>query len=168
LYNFFTICDVGGIMSIPLAVLHVEDNADDYVLVLRTLRQGGFDVKAARVETSEEMRAALIAQPWDIILCDHKLPHFDSFGALQVLKESGLDLPFIIVSGSIRAEVAMEAMLLGAHDFILKDNPIRLVPAIRRELREVEGRRARLRAEESLRAERLLLRTLVDHLPDAI
>jgi CheY-like chemotaxis protein len=69
-------------MRIPLAVLHVEDNADDYVLVLRTLRQGGFDVKAARVETSEEMRAALIARPWDIILCDHKLPHFDSFGAL--------------------------------------------------------------------------------------
>jgi putative nucleotidyltransferase with HDIG domain len=131
----------------PLRVLHIEDSEDDHLLVLRTLRQGGYDIKAARCETPAEMRLALAAQPWDIILCDHKLPHFDSFGALQVLKESGLDLPFIIVSGTIAGEVAVEAMRVGAHDFIFKSNLTRLKPAIQRELRDVEGRRARKQQE---------------------
>jgi PAS domain S-box-containing protein/putative nucleotidyltransferase with HDIG domain len=152
-------------MSVPLRVLHIEDSEDDHLLVLRTLRQGGYDVKAARCETQEEMRLALAAQPWDIILGDHKLPHFDSFGALQVLKESGLDLPFIIISGTIAGDVAVEAMRVGAQDFIFKDNLTRLVPAIQRELREAEGRRARKQAEEALWASDEQLQTLIRSSP---
>jgi PAS domain S-box-containing protein/putative nucleotidyltransferase with HDIG domain len=153
-------------VSVPLRVLHVEDSEDDHLLVLRTLKQGGYVVKAAaRCETQEEMRLALAAQPWDIILCDHKLPHFDSFGALQVLKESGLDLPFIIVSGTIAGEVAVEAMRVGAQDFIFKFNLTRLVPAIQRELRDAEGRRARKQAEQALRATDEQLQTLIRSSP---
>jgi PAS domain S-box-containing protein/putative nucleotidyltransferase with HDIG domain len=152
-------------VSVPLRVLHVEDSEDDHLLVLRMLRQGGYDVKAARCETQAEMRLALAAQAWDIILCDHKLPHFDSFGALQVLKESGLDLPFIIISGTIAGDVAVEAMRVGAQDFIFKDNLTRLVPAIQRELREAEGRRARKQAEEALWASDEQLQTLIRSSP---
>ena len=136
-------------MTGPLRVLLVEDSADDAVLTLRALRST-FDVTHERVETAAAMQRALREQPWDVVLSDHRLPDFDSFGALRVLQASGLDLPFIIVSGTIGEEVAVAAMKAGAHDYLLKGHLQRLIPAIERELNDAEARRAGRQAQQTL------------------
>jgi PAS domain S-box-containing protein len=151
--------------DMELRVLIVEDSEDDAQLILRELRRGGYDVHSARVETAEAMRSALAAQIWDLIVCDYSLPRFNAPQALQVLKDSGKDLPFIIVSGSIGEDTAVAALKAGAHDFMIKDNPVRLVPAIQRELREAEGRRERKRAEDALHAAETRYRLLVERIP---
>jgi len=136
-------------------VLIVEDSEDDMLLLVRELRRGGYDPTFERVETAAAMRAALDQQKWDIVLSDYSMPRFSAPAALALLQdlsiESGLDLPFIIVSGAIGEETAVEAMRAGAHDYIKKDNLARLIPAIERELRDAEVRRQRRRAEEALR-----------------
>ena len=137
-------------MSTPLRVLLCEDSENDAMLVLRELRRGGFDPEHERVDTAEAMEAALDNREWDIVLCDYSLPKFSMPAALSLHEQSGLDLPFIIVSGSIGEARAVAAMRTGAHDFVMKDNLTRLVPAIERELREAEERRNRRRAEEAL------------------
>src|SRR5689334_3764125 len=96
------------------------------------------------------MEAALEKQPWDLILCDHAMPRFSAPGALELLKQRKLDVPFIIVSGYIEEETAIAAMKAGAHDYIMKDRLARLVPAVQRELREAEVRRARQKSEADL------------------
>jgi diguanylate cyclase (GGDEF)-like protein/PAS domain S-box-containing protein len=136
-------------MKRSLRLLIVEDSNDDAVLTLRELRNT-FDVTYERVENADAMRRALHEQAWDIVLSDHKLPAFDSFGALSVLQESGMDLPFIIVSGTIGEEVAVAAMKAGAHDYLLKGHLQRLVPAIERELNDAEIRRAGRQAQEMI------------------
>ena len=138
-------------MSIPLRVLIVEDSEDDTLLLVRELRHGGYDPTYQRVETPEAMRAALEAQTWDIVISDHTMPHFSGPAALALLQASGLDLPFILVSGTIGEETAVAAMKAGAHDYIMKGNPARLIPAVERELREAEVRREYKRAEEKIR-----------------
>ena len=135
-------------MSTPLRVLIVEDQEDDAALMLRELRRSQFDPVSERVETEQEMRAALEEGGWEVVLCDHGLPRFNSLQALKLLHETGLDLPFIIVSGSIGEDLAVAAMKSGAHDYILKGNLARLGPAVERELREAEGRQARRNAED--------------------
>ena len=135
-------------MSTPLRVLIVEDQEDDAALMLRELRRAQFEPEYQRVETEEELTAALEKGGWDIVLSDHGLPRFNSLQALNMLHESGLDLPFIIVSGSIGEDLAVAAMKSGAHDYIMKNNLARLGPAVERELREAEVRRARKVAEE--------------------
>jgi len=137
-------------MGIPLRILIIEDSEDDTLLLVRELRRGGYDPIYERVQTSAEMDAALGRQTWDLITSDHSLPHFSTPDALALLKQKGLDIPFIIVSGSIGEEMAVAAMKAGAHDYLRKDNLSRLVPAIRRELGEVEVRRQRRQAEEAL------------------
>lgn len=104
-----------------------------------------------RVETEGEMRAALEARPWDVILADHSMPKFSAPDALRLLQEQGLDVPFIIVSGHIEEDIAISAMRAGAHDYIMKNHLTRLVPAVERELREAETRAARRRTELELR-----------------
>ena len=136
----------------PLRVLLVEDCEDDAALVRYALRRGGYDLTFARVETRAAMVDALAAQAWDIVIADHNMPCFSAPAALLTLQNSGLDLPFLIVSGSIGDEVAVEAMQAGAHDYIMKDNLARLVPAVARELRDVESRARRRQAERGLRA----------------
>ncbi len=138
-------------MSIPLKVLIVEDSADDATLVLRELRHGGFDPKHERVETAEALRAALARQAWDVVISDHSMPGFNGLAAFKIVQDSGLDLPFIFVSGTMGEEAAVAAMRAGAHDYILKGNLTRLVPAIERELREAEHHRERKRLEQQLR-----------------
>lgn len=135
----------------PLRVLVVEDSEDDVRLLLRALRHGGYTPEFERVETAAAMRTALAEKEWDIIISDHSLPEFSGLAALDVLRESGLDLPFILVSGIIGEEKAVSAMKAGAHDFIMKENYARLEPAIERELREATVRQERRRAEEDLR-----------------
>ncbi|MEK6607976.1 MAG: hybrid sensor histidine kinase/response regulator [Myxococcota bacterium] len=138
-------------VGMPLRVLIVEDSEDDCALVVRELRRGGYELTVERVETPEAMSAALERQRWDLVIADHALPRFSGPAALALLQKHGLDLPFIIVSGSIGEETAVATMRAGAHDYILKDNLGRLAAAVPRELRDAEGRRRRRRAEASLR-----------------
>ncbi len=138
-------------MNRPLHVLIVEDSEDDAELVCLELRQGGYEPLFERVDTAEQMAAAL-TRDWDLVIADHTMPTFDAPHALRLLQASGKDLPFIIVSGSINEEIAVSAMRAGAHDFIMKDRLTRLVPAVSRELREAQSRSERRRTEQELRA----------------
>jgi signal transduction histidine kinase len=137
--------------STALRALFVEDSATDYNLLLRLLRVAGYAVDAVRVETEAEMRAALASGTWDVVISDHDLPEFSSTGALQVLKETGLDTPFIIVSGAIGEDTAVEAMIAGADDYILKSRLPRLAPALKRSLAAAASRREERAARQRLR-----------------
>ncbi|MFP4344523.1 MAG: ATP-binding protein [Anaerolineales bacterium] len=138
-------------MGNPLHVLLVEDREDDALLIARTLMRGGFEMTYRRVETADAMRAALQEEHWDIVISDYSMPAFSGLKALRVLKELEIDLPFVLVSGTIGEDVAVDAMKSGSHDYVMKDNLARLVPAVQRELQEARVRRARRRAEEQLR-----------------
>ncbi len=137
--------------NISLRLLLVEDNPDDAELVMRTLRKGGYSLDSLRVDNEKDLREALENSSWDIVLSDYSIPGFSGLAALEVLKEMSLDIPFIIISGTIGEDVAVEAMRRGAHDYLMKDNLTRLVPAIQRELHEVNERYARRVAEQTLR-----------------
>ena len=136
-------------MTRPLKVLMVEDQEVDAELCLLELQRFGFEVSHERVLSETAMREALRRESWDLILSDYSLPRFSALDALKVAQESGLDLPFIIVSGTIGEEVAVKALRRGAHDFLLKGRLARLGPAIERELREARERRDRRAAEKA-------------------
>ena len=153
-------------MDTALRFLLVEDSEDDVQLILHELRRRGYDPTHKRIETPEDMRTALTEHTWDVILCDYVMPHFSGLAALKLFKESGLDLPFIIVSGRIGEEVAVDAMRAGAHDYILKHNLTRLVPAIERELREAEVRTERKQAAEALRESEEKYRTILENIEE--
>lgn len=138
-------------MGIPIRVLIVEDSEDDALLMVRELRRSGYEPTFERVDTPDGMRVALQDGRWEVIIADYSMPRFSALAALRVLREEGLDLPFIVVSGAIGEEVAVDMMRAGAHDYVMKDNLARLGPAIRRELHEAEERRARREAERALR-----------------
>jgi K+-sensing histidine kinase KdpD len=138
-------------MAQELRVLIIEDSEDDALLLSRELQRGGFDPKFERVETAEGLEGALAAKPWDLVISDYSMPKFSGTDALKLFKGLGLDLPFIFVSGTILEETAVDAMKAGAHDYIMKGNLKRLVPAVRRELAEAEVRRKRGQAEKQLR-----------------
>jgi diguanylate cyclase (GGDEF)-like protein len=137
-------------MMKPLRALVVEDSEDDTALLLRELRRGGYDPSHTRVETAETMSTELSTRDWDIVFSDFSMPHFNAFDALALLRNSGHDLPFIIVSGTIGEDRAVTAMKAGAHDYILKGNLKRLVPAVERELREARIRQERMKADETI------------------
>src|SRR5262245_22456152 len=137
-------------MSTPIRILLVEESPDDAEVLLCALRDGGYDPTYVRVETAAAMTAALAQQPWDLVIADYAIQQFDALAALALLQESGLDLPFIIVSGAIGEDTAVAAMKAGAHDYIKKDNLARLLPAVERELRAAVERRERRQAEEQL------------------
>lgn len=141
-----------------LRVLVVEDSPDDAELLLHELRRGGYEPFSERVETAEDMEAALARKTWDIVLSDYLMPHFDGMNALKLLQAKGQDIPFIVVSGKIGEETAVAAMKAGAHDYVMKDNLKRLVPAIQRELQEAEVRRERRRADRALQESERRLR----------
>jgi two-component system, cell cycle sensor histidine kinase and response regulator CckA len=135
-------------MGTPLRILLVEDSEDDATLVLREVRRGGFDVTYERVDSREAMIEAVDRGKWELVLSDYSMPTFDAPGALAVVRDRGIDLPVIIVSGTIGEETAVTALKAGASDFIVKGQLARLVPAIVRELREKAGRAAKRHAEE--------------------
>lgn len=137
-------------MPRPLRALLVEDSEDDALLVARELRKSNFAPETLRVETRLAMEAALDQRVWDIVIADYSLPHFSAVAALDLLRERGLDLPFIVVSGAIGEETAVAALRAGAHDFLVKGNWARLGPAIERELHEAANRRERARANRAL------------------
>ena len=141
-------------MGIPLKVLIIEDSEDDTLFLLRELEKGGYDPVYQRVETAEAMRAALKEKTWDIVLSDYHLPRFSGLQALLLFKKTGIDIPFILVSGMIGEELAVEAMKAGAHDYIMKGNLARLIPAIERELREAGERQKHRQMEQALQKEK--------------
>jgi PAS domain S-box-containing protein len=155
-------------MNRTLRVLHVEDSERDAALLTRHLSRAGYELISERVEGPEAMRAALESQECDVILCDYSMPHFNALSALALLKEMEVDLPFIIISGTVGEAVAVEAMRSGAHDYLMKDNLVRLAPAIERERHEAENRRARRHAEEQLRGSQLYTRLLMESNIDAL
>jgi signal transduction histidine kinase len=137
-------------MATPLKVLIVEDSEDDAALILREVRKGGFEPSFERVDTPEAMVAALAANDWDIVLSDFAMPRFSALRALEIVQDLELDIPFIVISGTIGEETAVAVMRAGAHDYLMKGNLTRLVPAIERELRDAEERAARRKAESEL------------------
>jgi PAS domain S-box-containing protein len=148
-----------------LSLLVVEDSEDDAQLVVRELRRGGYEVDYACVETARAMEVALEERSWDLIICDYSMPSFSAPKALKILKDTGRDIPFIIVSGTIGEETAVAALKAGAHDFLIKGKLARLLPATRRELQEAEVRRERKRVGRSLQESEAKFRRLVEYLP---
>ena len=137
-------------MEKSLRVLLVEDSEHDARLLLYELQREGYEPLYERVETGEAMANALDRQEWDLIIADYVMPHFSGLDALKLVQDKGLDIPFIVVSGKIGEDVAVEAMRAGAHDYILKDTLTRLNLAIGRELREAVVRRERRQVERAL------------------
>jgi len=139
-------------MSKLLRVLIIEDSEDDAELLALALEYGGYQVVYRRVETKADMQTALSEpQPWDIVLADYSMPQFSAIAALEILKEWQLDLPFVIVSGKIGEDTAVAAMKAGAHDYLVKGQLSRLLPAVERELREAILRKEYREAQERLR-----------------
>jgi PAS domain S-box-containing protein len=155
-------------MKVPIRALIVEDSEFDAAMLVNVLRQGGYEPQFRRVETRDAMLEALGSQTWDIVLSDFNMPRFSMQEALEVLRQSGLDMPFIIVSGGIGEDTAVAAMKAGAHDYLMKGNLARLVPAVTRELREAESRAARRQAEAALRESELRYRLLWETSTDAV
>jgi signal transduction histidine kinase len=135
----------------PLRVLVADDSENDVVILLHTLRKAGYEPLYERVSNATAMREALGKQTWDIVISDYEMPGFGGFEALQLVKESGQDIPFILVSAVVSEVTAVAAMKAGAHDFIMKRKLARLAPAIERELREAQTRAAKKATEEALR-----------------
>jgi len=134
-------------MSKPLELLQVEDSESDASLIVRLLEKAGYSVKAERVDTAAQFRAALARQPWDVIVADDYLPQFDAPAALAVLRGAALDIPFIVVSGAMGEDRAVAMMKAGTQDYVMKCNLARLAPAVEREIGDALARRELRRAE---------------------
>jgi PAS domain S-box-containing protein len=148
-----------------LSILVVDDSEVDATLACREIKKAGYNVQWSRVDTALALSECLHKQHIDCILCDHKMPGFSSFDALKIVKEAGMDIPFLIVSGMIGEEMAADAMRAGAHDYINKGNLIRLVPAIERELREVQIRAEKRHDYELMLESERRFRTIAEAAP---
>ncbi len=138
-------------MAKPLAVLIVEDSDSDAQLIVRMLTKTGYTLTYERIETAEQMRDALQKLTWEVVISDFSMPELDGNVALKILQETGLDIPFIVVSGTMGEDTAVAMMKAGAHDYLMKGKLARLVPAVERELQQAEERRERKQAEDKLR-----------------
>jgi len=140
-----------------LRVLHVEDSERDAMLLDRHITRAGYELVTERVDTPAALREVLSQREWDVILCDYSMPQFNAIAALNIMKEMNIDSPFIIISGTIGEASAVEAMRAGAHDYMMKDSLARLIPAIERELKDSDNRRARRKAEQELQLKSVAL-----------
>ena len=137
-------------MKRPVNVLLVEDSEDDAKLALRALRAGGFDPTSRRVQTAAALETALAEERWEVVISDFNMPSFTGLEALGILRSTGLDIPFILISGTIGEETAVNAMKAGASDYVMKKSLARLAPALERELKETQTRAAHRQAERDL------------------
>lgn len=137
-------------MNKPLRALIIEDEGDDVALLLRHLKKGGYKVEYAHVADAKRLKEALSQGHWDIAFSDWTMPGFGALQAISIIRGAGLDIPIVIISGTIGEEKAVEAMRTGAQDFVLKDSPARLVPAVERELMEAQRRREQREMSERL------------------
>ena len=155
-------------MNSYLRVLIVEDSEDDTLLTVRQLRRGGYTVDYVQVDTPTAMETVLDQQVWDIVIADYSLPAFSGLEALKTLQNRKLDLPFIIVSGTIGEDIAVAAMKAGAHDYLIKGNLARLVPAVERELREAQQRHNRYITEQALQESEERFRQLAENITEMV
>jgi PAS domain S-box-containing protein len=151
-----------------LNVLIIEDSEDDALLLAGCFSRAGYALAHVRAENADATRSALLGRRWDAVLSDHSMPGFSAMGALRLMQELGLDLPFIIVSGVIEEETAIAAMRAGAHDYLSKDRLDRLVPAVEREIREARHRAERRAALEAVQENEARFRTLVSNIPGMV
>jgi PAS domain S-box-containing protein len=145
-----------------LKLLQVEDSESDAGLIVRQLENAGYRVAAERVQDADAMRAALAESAWDAIICDYRVPEFDAPRALAVLQETGLDIPFLVVSGTIGEDVAVAMMKAGAHDYLMKDKLARLGGAVERALRDTQTRAERKQALDRLQESEAQLATAIN------
>lgn len=155
-------------METELKILVVEDSNDDALLVLREIQKANYDVNNEIVASADLLKESLQKRKWDIVVSDYVMPGFSGLDALKIVREFDVDLPFIIISGTIGESVAVDAMKSGANDYVMKNNLARLVPAIKRELRESVIRKERKIAKDKLKESEELYRTLVETSPEAI
>ena len=154
--------------TVPIRLLICEDSDDDTLLLVSHLRRGGLEVEPERVENAEQAAEALRLRPPDLVISDYHMPGFGAERALELLHASGLDVPFILMSGRIGEEHAVTLMRAGAHDFVLKDRMARLVPVVRRELAQARDRRERRDAQAELRVSERRFRVFAEHTPDVM
>jgi len=145
-------------MKRKLKILIVEDSEDDALLIMHRIKKDGLDPIYKRVDSKKKMRVALENEKWDIVLSDYSMPNFSGLDALELFKQKDLDIPFILISGTIGEEIAVETMKKGGNDYIMKDKLARLAPSIRREIQEAKTRKEnrkflkeKKKAEEELR-----------------
>ena len=151
-----------------IRVLIVENLVSDEELLLLKLTRAGYEVESERVESAAQMKKALAEKEWDVIISDYEMPSFNGMESHRILQKSGLDIPFIIVSGSIGEETAVQAMLAGVNDYLMKDNIARLVPAIERELKSAEDRKNQRQTEQKLQESAERHQILFEEANDAI
>jgi PAS domain S-box-containing protein len=151
-------------MNKELRVLVIEDSEKDTLLLMRELEDAGYNPAYWQADSAAAMTSALEQQPWDIVICDHSMPGFDSTEALGILRAKDVDIPFIVVSGTIGEDFAVDMMKAGANDYVMKGSRARLLPSIERELREAENRRERRQTEAAL----AYLAAIVESSEDAI
>ncbi len=161
-------CDSPRYGSEPLRVLCIDDCEIDVLLIVETLSAGGFEVSWERACTRADVIEQLACQSWEVVIADYSMPQFDGMEALAIVMAQRPDLPFILVSGEVGEETAVLAMRAGAHDYMMKHDLGRLVPAVRRELADAVTRRARRIAETNLRSSESLLKSIVDTAVDGI
>ncbi|MDD8017304.1 MAG: PAS domain S-box protein, partial [Bacteroidota bacterium] len=150
-------------MKSHLHLLLIEDSENDQTLILYNIIQAGYNVSAKRIESSQELETALKEETWDFIISDYQLPEFNGLEALHILKNTGLDIPFVFVSGVADEKIALQAMKEGAQDYLFKDNLNRLPIIIERELRDAEMRRTQLENEQALIESERQFRSLVEN-----
>jgi len=151
-------------MDVPLRVLVIEDSLEDTILMTHELRRGGLELRFERVETRASLRAAFEARTWDLIICDSSLPQLPGEVALAIYRQQGLDIPFIVVSGTIGEEAVAEMLKAGAHDYVLKQHFTRLVPVVKSALAAAQQERIRRRHEATV----AFLASIVESCDDAI
>ncbi|MBD1914590.1 MULTISPECIES: PAS domain S-box protein [Cyanophyceae] len=155
-------------MTEVLTVLIVEDAEDDALLIVEILRGDGLEVAWERVQTAADLSHMLSTRRWDAIISDYNLPGFDAPTALAIMREQGLDVPFIVVSGILSEQQAVALMKVGAQNYIMKDNLVRLPEIMRRELREAQNRRDRQRVEQALQLSEARFQKLVETQPGTL
>ena len=155
-------------MKRPLRVLLIEDSEEDAELLLAEVRNGGYEPLHARVYTAEATLDALAGNQWDIVISDYTMPRFSGLAALEIVRQHDPDLPFIISSGNIGEDIAVEAMRAGANDYLMKNNLSRLMPAVERELRESVAHRKGRQAQRELAENEARLRAIVSNIPGVV
>jgi PAS domain S-box-containing protein len=155
-------------MNVPIRVLLVDDSESDADLIVRQLKKAEYSVYSKRIENAKDMKTALEKEKWDIVISDYMLPQFNAAAALSLLKKSQIDIPFIIVSGSMDEDLAVELMKTGAQDYLIKNNLVRLAQVVKRELAGSRMRREHKQSEENLRENEERYRGLVEISPDTV
>ena len=155
-------------MIIPIRVLVIEDSEHDALLTIEALRWDGYEPEFEQVQSALEMRAAISGKMWDVILCDYSMPGFDALAALKLLREANVDVPLIIVSGSIGEETTVNLMKHGATDYLMKDRLTRLGAAVAHALDETRARKEQRQTLAALKSEQILFNSLINTIPDQI